>query len=273
MKHLTEEELIAQALNEGAGAVAGPIPGPIEDHLKACTECADSYLVLLTDLAAMRSMAPPERDQSYGERVWESLAPSLAAYKPRRWGWWPRRDWPSAGPNPKWWRGLAYAGAGALLMVGAFFAGSQWEHWKQGPPTASVEHKAPQTKQPIVVVVLDDHLDRSERFLVQLKHADLDSAAMASPMRDEARSLLAANKVCRQKAAQTSDPELTQALDHLDQLLAEAANEPGGLNATSIAKLQDEMNSDGLLFEVRVLRSRIANRKATGNSSMQGGTI
>ena len=162
MKHLTEEELIAQALNEGAGAVAGPIPGPIEDHLKACTECADSYLVLLTDLAAMRSMAPPERDQSYGERVWESLAPSLAAYKPRRWGWWPRRDWPSAGPNPKWWRGLAYAGAGALLMVGAFFAGSQWEHWKQGPPTASVEHKAPQTKQPIVVVVLDDHLDHAQ---------------------------------------------------------------------------------------------------------------
>ena len=150
----------------------------------------------------------------------------------------------------------------ALLMVGAFFAGRQSEHWKQGPPTASVEHKAPQTKQPIVVVVLDDHLDRSERFLVQLKHADLDSAPLVWPMRDEARSLLAANKVCRQKAAQTGDPELTIALDHLDRLLAEAANESGGLNAESIAKLQDEMNSDGLLFEVRVLRSRIANRKA-----------
>jgi hypothetical protein len=136
-----------------------------------------------------------------------------------------------------------------------------------------VEHKAPQTKQPIVVVVLDDHLDRSERFLVQLKHADLDSAPLVWPMRDEARSLLAANKVCRQKAAQTSDPELTIALDHLDRLLAEAASESGGLNAGSIAKLQDEMNSDGLLFEVRVLRSRIANRKATGNNPVKGGTI
>jgi hypothetical protein len=272
MKHLTEEELIAQAFNEGAGAVASAIPGPIEDHLTACARCADSYLVLLTDLAAMKSMTPPDRDPLYGERVWESLAPSLAAYKTRKWIW-PRRDWPSAGLNPKWWRGLGYAGVCALLMVGAFFAGRQSEHWKQGPPTASVEHKAPQTKQPIVVVVLDDHLDRSERFLVQLKHADLDSAPLVWPMRDEARSLLAANKVCRQKAAQTGDPELTIALDHLDRLLAEAASESGGLNAGSIAKLQDEMNSDGLLFEVRVLRSRIANRKATGNNPVKGGTI
>jgi hypothetical protein len=124
-----------------------------------------------------------------------------------------------------------------------------------------------------VVVVLDDHLDRSERFLVELKHADLESPAMASPIRDEARSLLAANKVCREKAAEKSDPELTTALDHLDRLLAEAANEPGGLNAGSIAKLQDEMNSDGLLFEVRVLRSRIASRKVAGNRPIKGATI
>jgi hypothetical protein len=136
-----------------------------------------------------------------------------------------------------------------------------------------VEPKPPQVKQPIVVVVLDDHLDRSERFLVELKHADLDSAALDSPMRDEARSLLAANRVCRKNAAQADDPELTTALDHLDSLLAEAANEPGGLNAQNVAKLQDEMNADGVLFEVRVLRSRIAHRKGTAGDAAKGGTI
>jgi len=124
-----------------------------------------------------------------------------------------------------------------------------------------------------VVVVLDDHLDRSERFLVELKHADMDSSAMDSPLRDEARSLLAANRVARKDAAQEDDPELTTALGHLDSLLAEAANEPGGLNAASIAKLQNEMNTDGVLFEVRVLRSRIAHRNGTGNIPAKGGTI
>jgi hypothetical protein len=92
-------------------------------------------------------------------------------------------------------------------------------------------------------------------------------------MRDEARSLLAANRVCRKNVTQKDDPELTTALDHLDRLLAEAANEPGGLNAKSIAKLQEEMNSDGLLFEVRVLRSRITHRAGTVNKPAQGGTI
>jgi len=96
---------------------------------------------------------------------------------------------------------------------------------------------------------------------------------MVSPLRDEARSLLAANRVCRKNLAQKDDPELATALDHLDNLLAEAANEPGGLNAESIARLQDEMNADGLLFEVRVLRSRIADRKAAGANPAKGGTI
>jgi hypothetical protein len=267
MKHLTEEELIAQAIGERQGEGADAV----EEHLAACEECADSYLVLLSDLAAMKPVTPPDRDEWYGERVWQSIAPSLAAYRARNRGW--RRGWWRGWLTGGVWKGLGYAAACALLVVGAFFAGRQWEHSKQRQPTARVEQKVPQTKQPIVVVVLDDHLDRSERFLVELKHADLDSSAMASPIRDEARSLLAANKVCREKAAQKSDPELTTALDHLDRLLAEAANEPGGLNAASIAKLQDEMNSDGLLFEVRVLRARIASRKVAGNGPVKGGTI
>lgn len=263
MKHLSEEELVAQALGEREGRRADAV----EAHLAGCAECADSYLVLLSDLAAMKQMTTPERDEWYGERVWQSMEGSLAAYGQNKRSWW-RREW-AGSPLLK---GLSYAAVCALLVVGAFFAGRQWEHWKQQPPTAKVEHKPVPTKQPIVVVVLDDHLDRSERFLVELKHADLDSPAMATPIRDEARSLLAANKVCREKAAQTSDPDLTTALDHLDGLLAEAANEPGGLNARSIARLQEKMNSDGLLFEVRVLRSRIASRKAAGNSAFKGGT-
>jgi hypothetical protein len=92
-------------------------------------------------------------------------------------------------------------------------------------------------------------------------------------MRDEAKNLLADNRICRKNAAQSNDPELTTALDHLDSLLAETANQPGGLNAASIAKLQDEMNSEGVLFEVRVLRSRMAHHPETANNPETGGTI
>jgi hypothetical protein len=260
MRHLTEEEMIEHAYGESYNIVA------VERHFASCPRCAESFTNLERDLTGVSRLNAPPRDAHYGERVWASIAPSLPVYAhPQK-----RSAWYSF--KTGWGKGLAYAAACGLLMAVAFYAGKQWEHWKQ-PPVAKVEHTNPPAKQPVVVVVLDDHLDRSERFLVQLKHADVDTSEMAVPMRDEARSLLAANKVCRQKAAQSDDPELNTALDHLDRLLAEAANSPGGLNTQSIAKLQQEMNSDGLLFEVRVLRSRIGHREQDGNNSAKGGTI
>jgi hypothetical protein len=260
MIHLTDEEMIQQAYGESENLAA------VEQHLKSCQECADNFAKLERDLTGLDRVTAPERDAHYGERVWASIAPSLPAYPP---GYKPagQRWWANG-----LWKGLGYAAGCALLLSCAFYAGQKWEQRKQ-QPLAQVGHKTPLAKQPIVVVVLDDHLDRSERFLVELKHADMDSAAMASPMRDEAKSLLAANRVCLKNVAQTNDPDLTTALDHLDRLLAEAADEPGGLNANSIAKLQDEMNSDSLLFEVRVLRSRIPHREGTGSEPAKGGTI
>jgi len=264
MMHLTDEEMIQKAYGESENLAS------VEEHLRGCRECADNFAELERDLTGLDRVTAPERDAHYGERVWASIAPSLPAYGPlyasgsksaeRRW-------WANG-----LWKGLGYAAACALLVACAFYAGQRWEGRKQ-QPVAQVDHKTPQAKQPIVVVVLDDHLDRSERFLVELKHADMDSAAMASPMRAEAQSLLAANRVCQKNVAQSNDPGLTTALDHLDRLLAEAANEPGGLNPNSIAKLQDEMNADGLLFEVRVLRSRITHQKRPGSDPAKGGTI
>jgi hypothetical protein len=125
----------------------------------------------------------------------------------------------------------------------------------------------------VVVVVLSDHLDRSERFLVELKHADLNNNGTGTPLRDEARSLLAANRLCRKNVAPDDDPALSTALDHLDRLLGEAANAPGRLNGAALAKLQAEMNAEGVLFEVRVLRSRDSDTDAAGNDRASGGTI
>ena len=161
------------------------------------------------------------------------------------------------------------AGACAALVVAAFYAGRFWEHRHQPQITASSTPVSAPKK--IVVVLLSDHLERSERLLVQLKHSEADDTEMMAPMRDEARGLLAANRKFRQDAEKTGDPDLTKALDRLDQLLTQLANQPGGLNPAAISKLQDEMNQEGLLFEVRVLRSRLPDRHASANLHLKGG--
>jgi hypothetical protein len=270
MMHLTDEQMMEQAYSESENRAA------VERHLASCAACAAKFTALERDLNSVERLVAPARDARYGERVWASIAPALPVYEGPEYASKSRTAshtrveafWSG------WWaKGLGYAAACALVLSAAFYAGRQWEQRKQQPVAQAQPAKPAPARQPIVVVVLDDHLDRSERFLVQLKHADVDSTELVKPMRDEARSLLAANRVCRKNVAQDNDPELTTALDHLDSLLAQAVNAPGGLNARSIAKLQDEMNADGLLFEVRVLRSRIAHGKSSANTAAKGGTV
>jgi hypothetical protein len=248
MNHLSHEELIDHIYGEGAPEAA--------EHLATCAACARARCALQADLNEFPSLAAVEPDAAYTERLWSNLSPQLVPYAVKR------RPW----ARPAFWLGLGAACACAVLVVAAFFAGRVWEHRYQPRTTAAVTHAPAQPK--IVVVVLSDQLERSERLLVQLKHASADDTQMLAPMRDEARSLLASDRKCREEARETGDPDLSKALEHLDGLLTQMANQPGGLSAVSISKLQDEMNAEGLLFEVRVLRSRIPDRQHA-----KGGTV
>lgn len=256
MNHLNEEDLVAMVYGEGANAAM--------EHVRTCAACSGAYAALRGDLAHVGRVEPPPRDEAYGERVWQAIAGSLPAYRP------PARRW--LGLSGPWLRGLSYAAACAALLAVAFYAGRVWEQGAAKKPAVTAAIAKPQTRQPIVVVVLGDHLDRSERLLVELKHADPDSPELATPLRDEARSLLAANRICRREASGEDDPALATALDHLDRLLEQMVNQPGGLNGAAIARLQSEMSTNELLFEVRVLRARIPERPA-GGANRKGATI
>lgn len=239
MKHVNEEELIEHYY--------GAVNQEVEDHLKECDECAHAYVALSGDLAAVKTPETPIRDAFYGEQVWRSISPSLPAYR-RPGGSWLAR-------NP--WMSLGYAAACILIVLGAFLAGRMWE---QQRPKTSAKHEG-QSKQALILVVLGDHLDRSERLLVELKHADASNTDIISPMREEARSLLESNRSCRESVRPVDDPALAIALDHLGRLLAEIADQPAGLSESTITRLQSEMKDDGLLFEVRVLRSRVSDQQ------------
>jgi hypothetical protein len=256
MMHLSEEELIEHYYDKER-STAG-----VRRHIETCAQCAQAYASLERDIATLPAVQPPARDAAYGERVWQSIAPTLPRYETSKWSWLRK------GPV----RGLAYGAAFVLLIACAFFAGRQWEH-RQPPAAASNAQARPQPAQPVVLVILSDHLDRSERLLVELKHADAGSAETLPPLRDEARNLLISNRVCRQDTQANNDPALAAALDHLDRLLGELSNQPGGLNTASLTRLQNEMKADDLLFEVRVLRSRLPEQQTAKTAKSTGGNI
>lgn len=238
MNHLTEEQLIAHYYAES------PQSSRIEQHLRECSGCAEAYAALRSDLDAIEPITAPARDALHGEQVWRSIRNFVPVYEQKQRGFWQRFGSQKA---------LSFATACALLVAVAFIAGRQWENYQRPLQILTAANNQP--RQPIVLVVLGDHLGRSERFLVALRHGD--SAESTALVKAEAQDLLSANRLYRESATNSGDPAFAAALDRLERVLVEIANEPENASPARLAELQKELNTDGLLFEVRVLRSRV----------------
>jgi hypothetical protein len=66
---------------------------------------------------------------------------------------------------------------------------------------------------------------------------------------------------------------MAAALDHLERVLLEVANSPDSLNSADIARIEREMNTDSLLFQVRVLRARNTGQRTRVESLQKGASI
>ena len=204
MKHLEEAELIEHYYEESANM------GESERHLKACPVCARQYAELCRVLEAVATPTPPVRGENYVEQVWQSIDASLARYEKPKSSWF------------RFYRPLGWAAACVLLLAVTFVAGRRWERKQASSVAVAVD---PQARQRVVILVLGDHLDRSEQLLVQLNHADSNDLS-ALPLRSEARELLASNRLVRQSAMQAGNLNVEASLDRLERLLMELANEP-----------------------------------------------
>ena len=250
MNHLTDEQLIEHYLTEGANRVV------VETHLRICSRCEQVYDEI-SNAMEVRAPEPPTLERGYGERVWRSIQGALLPYPAK-----PKRSYFS-------WPRLVLAGACLLGLAAAFIGGSLWE-WSRTHPSQAT--KSAQERERVVLVILDDHLDRSERLLVQLNHAgergDLDESLQA-----EARQLLPDNRLYRQAISAGADPVMTAALDHLERVLLEIANTPDKLDNADIARIEHAMNTDSLLFQIRVLRARNLRQAPKVGSGLKGASI
>jgi hypothetical protein len=237
MNHLTEEQLIEHYYAESAQSTR------IEHHLRECIGCAESYASLRSELDAIAPIIAPARE-ALGERVWQSIRNFVPVYEQKRQGLWLRFG------NLK---GLSFATTCVLLIAVAFVAGIQWDHHQRPSQIQTAANNG--SRQPIILVVLGDHLGRSERFLVALRHGD--SGESTALVKAEAQDLLSANRLYRESAINSGDRAFAAALDRLERVLVEVANEPDDASAARLAELQKELNTDGLLFEVRILRSHV----------------
>lgn len=247
MNHLTDEQLIEHYFGDGVNRVVA------ETHLRICARCEQVYEEICNSLA-VRPPEPPARPAGYVQGVWRSIQSQVTPYPAR-----PRRRLFSM---PR----LVLATACMLGLASTFIAGTLWERSRAH---SSIAGKPTEAKERVVLLILEDHLDRSERLLVQLHHAGADTVDPGL-LQAEARQLLPDNRLYRQTLAGRSDPIMTAALDHLERVLLEVANAPDRLSNDDIARIEKEMNTDSLLFQIRVLQAKASQPEPKVESFRKG---
>jgi hypothetical protein len=124
----------------------------------------------------------------------------------------------------------------------------------------------------VVLVAVGDHLERSQMLLVEIMNNDDRGHIDFTAEQQMARDLLDDNHLYRVSAQQVGDPQVARLLDQLGRVLAEVANGPSEITPTDLQQVRNTIQSEGLLFKIRVVGSDL-NSKATRPVQQPGGNL
>jgi hypothetical protein len=240
--HLTDDDLVLHYYGEGVTRA--------ESHLTACAACQANFTRLQRVMALIDSAPAVDAPDGFERMAWARLAPALE--QPRR-GW---VSWFVFSPAR-----LAFA-AGVLVLVGASFMAGRLTPRTTPAAGGPAPQTAAQVRERILLVDLGEHLDRSQRMLVELATSD-DSAGSVDIGLEQSRAeqLVAANRLYRQTAASTGDAAIAAVLDDLERVLVDIAASPKTMTQEELDAVRRRIESKELLFKVRVMASQVRARQ------------
>lgn len=249
--HPSEQELTLYFYGDATDAAQ------LERHLAECASCKNEFAQLSATLSAI-DFPVPERAADYEAQLWSTLRPHLAETEPRQASIWASL-W-----QPKRW---AVAGAVAVIVLAAFLAGRFSTHSPQpGTGTTLADLQAPSganSSDRVLMVAVGDHLDRTQMVLVELINTRAEGKVDISSERDLAQNLVNENRLYRQTAQHDKDPEIAGVLDQVERVLIDIAHKPDSVSAGELQDLQKRIESQGVLFKVRVIDSKVKARSRT----------
>jgi hypothetical protein len=256
MQHLTEEQLISHYYHDGDAAFA-------EEHFAGCEECRAQFETLRKVLSLVDQLPIPERGDAYGDEVWTRLRWKLGSNRRRTaYGW------------------MSIAAALIVAFVGGIFWHARTQQ-VEAPQTVVAQHTAPApaaqpaaigsaSKDRLLLVVVSDHLDSSERMLLELSNADAKHPLDISSESKRAGELVASNRIYRQTAARRGETRIASLLSDLEPVLVELSHAGSTLSPDEIAALQKRIDSKGLLFKVRVVSAQVSGHEAPAKIPQKG---
>jgi hypothetical protein len=238
MNHLSEEQIVLHYYGDAESEEQ------IRHHLAECSACREEFERVQGLLRNIEPPEVPEPPAIFEEKTWLNVRDRLPQ-KGRGF-----RQWLTA--PPKW----VLATTMAVLLAAAFVAGRYWP--RQGP--AVPPNTAQANPQRVVLIAVGGHLERSQMLLVEIMNADGKGPVDFSTEQQQARDLLDANHLYRASAQRAGDPQIARLLDELGRVLAEVANGPQELSPGDLQQIRTRIQSESLLFKVRVVGSEVNSR-------------
>ncbi len=119
---------------------------------------------------------------------------------------------------------------------------------------------APDASERVRLAAIGDHLDRSERVLLDLMNADGDRIDLSSEQQ-WASDLIDANRLYRDASARDGDEMVAGVLDDLERTLLEIVHGPTAPTRAQLDDVRARLDAAALLFKVRVLASELHERE------------
>jgi hypothetical protein len=226
-------------------------------HLEACPDCAlfvaDMHQIM-RDASALGPLTPPPH-------VWTAIKSSVDSRQASV-------DSPESkiqSPLPRAWVRFAWAAATAALVVMAFVTGrfvnlrEQQRTPEQAAASTNDVANETMVRERVLLIAVGDHLERSQMVLVELAHAQTRGELDISAERQLADDLVASNRLYRQTAQQMGQANVAGLLDELERVLVEVARGPSTVSMQQLADIQQRIESQGILFKVKVIGSEIRN--------------
>lgn len=219
-----EQELIAFHLGEPCD----------ENAIRARLQVDDAYAALSESVQrTLRVFSAEPVPAPDTQAAWQHLRTSLPILEPVK--------------KRHFWQRFTLIPAGVvavLLLIVAFFVPRLLRKHAETNEAGVIQLRPPAS--PAGMQGVSDHLDRAERWLTVVNHAN---APLDEQTQAEGERLLTSNAVYLREARSSGDLPDAVALERLGRVLTSAHNpEEGGM------QLRVEMNTDGLLFDLRILR-------------------
>lgn len=213
-------------------------PEEMKRELASDPELQRRCAALAGELGSLEALEAPEPRPGLEGRIWARVAPELARPAKRR-------------LVPAGWLGWATLTTAVLVVgLGAFLAG---RFLRPAPSetdvAATIQALPPEARNRVLSAALADHLDSSERLLLEVKNG-------AGSLEDERRlaeALLGQNRLYRRAAERAGQKRVAAVLAEIEPVLAQLANAPSEDRGAA----RERMESRDLLFKVRVTRSNL----------------